>query len=57
MGYYSNINNTTNGSLLYINNIGYYSNINNTINGSHCILTLYVITVTLITQLMVTTVY
>ena len=37
----------------YINNIGYYSNINNTTNGSHCILTIYVITVTLITQLMV----
>ena len=42
---------------LYINNIDYYSNINNTTNGSHYILTIYVITVTLITQLMVDTVY
>ena len=41
----------------YINNIDYYSNINNTTNCSHSKLTIYVITVTLITQLMVTTVY
>ena len=38
-------------------NIEYYININNTTNGNHCILIIYVITVTLITQLMVTTVY
>ena len=42
---------------MYINNIGYYSDINNTANGSNCILIISVITVTLITQLMVTTVY
>ena len=38
---------------MYINNIYYYNDINNTTNGNHCILTIYVITVTLITQLMV----
>ena len=37
--------------------IEYYININNTTNGKHCILIIYVITVTLITQLMVSTVY
>ena len=42
---------------LYINNIDYYSDINKKINGSHYILTIYVITVTLIIQLMVDTVY
>ena len=40
-----------------INNIDYYSTINNTTNGSHCIVIILVITVTLITQLMITTVY
>ena len=34
-----------------------YSNINNTTNGNYCILIISVITVTLITQLMVATVY
>ena len=38
-------------------NIEYYININNTTNGNHCILIVSFITVTLITQLMVTTVY
>ena len=42
---------------LYINNIGYYSKIYNITNGSHCILILSIITVILITQLMLATVY
>ena len=41
----------------HINNVGYYSDINTTINGSNCILIISVIRVTLITQLMVATVY
>ena len=36
-------------------NIEYYININSTTNGNHCILIIYVITVTLITQLIVAT--
>ena len=42
---------------MYINNIRYYSDINNKTNGSNCILIISVITVILITQLMVDTVY
>ena len=42
---------------MYIINIENYINLNNTTNGRHCILIILVITVTLITQLIVATVY
>ena len=42
---------------MYIINIENYINLNNTTNGIQCILIVFFITVTLITQLMVDTIY